>query len=125
MHKKVISIITVIIGVIFISGCSSNVKVGYIGSNTNNKMTGAFKYFNGTESNKEKFNAGDEVTITYSFELEEGELKLVVEDKDGNEVVSESDNSGEVTFEVSKTERYVISVIGTKAKGNFDIAWNK
>jgi len=132
MNKKN-KIIAIVIGIMLIVGCillvfftrGSKFKIGYVGNNYGNTLNASFKYFSGTESKKVKYNAGDNVKITYTIELEKGELQLKVKDQEGNEVKSESGGSGEVTFTVSETQEYTINVVATKAKGKFNIIWSR
>lgn len=116
--------IMLIFGLVMFSVLEPSVKIGYAGSNVGNKMSGSFKYFDGTESKTVKFNQGDIVTIKYSLEIEEGSLSLIVFDEKGNEVVKKSDNEGEVSFEVSETQKYKISIVAVKAKGKFNVKWD-
>lgn len=101
-----------------------SVKVGYVGSNAGNTINASFKYFDGVESRKVKFNEGDVVTIKYAIGLEEGSLSLVVFDEKGDEIIKRSDNEGEVSFEVTETQKYKISLVAAKAKGNFSVKWD-
>lgn len=76
------------------------------------------------KAGKVKFNEGDVVTIKYAIGLEEGSLSLVVFDEKGDEIIKRSDNEGEVSFEVTETQKYKISLVAAKAKGNFSVKWD-
>ncbi|GAE87036.1 hypothetical protein [Acetivibrio straminisolvens] len=128
-RKKLILGGVLFIGVILIAGFTllsvlkPSVKVGYVGNSVGNTINASFKYFDGVESRKVKFNEGDIVTIKYAIGLEEGSLSLVVFDEKGNEIINRSDSEGEVSFQVSETQKYKISLVAAKAKGDFSVKW--
>lgn len=133
MNKKNVKIIVIIIAIMIIVGCTLLVvfnrepksKIGYVGNNYGMTMDASFKYFNGTESRRVKYDAGENAKITYTIIAKKGELEMNVKDQKGNEVKRVSVGSGEVAFTVTETQVYTINVVATKAKGKFYIKWRR
>lgn len=100
-------------------------KIGYFGNNIGNKLEASFQYYNGTDSKTIKFEAGDNVTVTYSLNAKKGDLQLEIKDKAGNEIISQGAGSGDVTFDVKETQDYTISIVALKAKGSYEVTWGK
>lgn len=122
-------VLVVILGVIIIILAMQdgvNMKMGYVGNSAGNNMNGSFKYFNGTEEKKVKFEEGSNVVITYSLNQKAGELRLTVSDSQGG-IIDSADGTaeGEFHFTADKTQKYVITVEAKKAEGSFNIDWEE
>ncbi|MBU3111498.1 hypothetical protein [Clostridium lacusfryxellense] len=123
----------IVISILVIVGCILLVfstrepksKIGYVGNNYGMSFDASFKYFNGTESRKVKYDAGENAKITYTIIAKKGKLEMNVKDQKGNEVKRVSVGSGEVAFTVTETQVYTINVVATKAKGKFYIKWRR
>ncbi len=127
-----IILIAIIIGVVLLAAyilfdflTDHEKKVGYVENNYGNTLSASFNYYDGSKIKTVKFEEGDNVKLNYSFNLEEGNLLLKVKDQAGNEILNKSDDFGEVTFIIDKTQKYTINVIAAKAKGNYVITWSK
>jgi TusA-related sulfurtransferase len=133
MSKKNILLILIAVGIILITGLTLShalhggpeVKVGYMGSNVGNMLKASFRYYDGIESKKVKLSSGDNVKITYTIVATKGNIQVLVKDQSGNEVMNQSDSSGEMSFAVNETQNYNIYVIATKAQGKYEVTWNK
>lgn len=120
-----------IVGVFFILCCTallmagSSIRIGYVDSSYQNTISASFKYFDGIQGKKVMVNKGEKVTIFCNAEIEEGTLEFLVKDQADNIVVNETGNSGRMEFVAEETQKYTIGVMAAKAKGKFEITWNK
>ena len=105
---------------------ASTIRFGFVETNTNSKLSASFKYFNGTTDKKVKFKEGKNIVIRYQLAQKSGKLAMKVTDALGNVLESkEGTSDGEITFQVEKTQKYLIQVKGTKAKGKYKITWSE
>lgn len=102
-----------------------NVKVGFVGNRVGNHMEAKFKYFDGKETDIEKFKEGSTVSFNYTINISEGNLKLEIVDDEDNVIAKSKDKAGEVSFKVDKTQNYKINLIADKSKGNYSITWDE
>lgn len=102
-----------------------NVKVGFVGNRVDNHMEAKFKYFDGKETDIEKFKEGSTVSFNYTINISEGNLKLEIVDDEDNVIAKSKDKAGEVSFKVDKTQNYKINLIADKSKGNYSITWDE
>ena len=109
-------------GITVFLGGFSETKIGYVENGYGNNISASFKYYNGEKDKNISFNKGDEVTVKYNIELEEGSLNIDIEDEDGNKVFSKNVGNGEVKFNVDKEGTYRIKFRADKAKGSYSIS---
>lgn len=123
MMKQVSIILVIMIVVLSITGCTGGLKVGYTSNSVGNSMAATFMKLEGFDTKQVKFEAGDEIVITYSFELESGSLAIVFEDKQGNVMENVSEEEGIYRVQISEAGRYKIGVEGVDAKGEYSLEW--
>lgn len=130
--KRIIIIISAVLGILLLSGIigysvltGTDIKVGYIENSYGNKLNASFFYFNGTNNKKVKFDKDDKVTMKYSIEIKKGTLQVSLKDREGKEIFNKSEGSGEEIFTVNETQNYLIEITASKAKGKYDLTWSK
>jgi len=100
------------------------VKTGFVGSSGAHSWSGRFKSYNGSEAKQINVkDDGDTLVITYELTVEAGELRVRVEDRQGQVRV----DTGEVMsgkIHVAGAGRYLLRVVGEEAKnGSFALNW--
>lgn len=111
-----------IIGVLFIS-MDKNIKLGFAGSKTGNKMNGSFQYFDGNEDKKINLSKDEIILVTYELKASEGELSLMILDADGKTLQNNVEEQGTLEFKADTEQKYTIRIHGVKAKGSYKVSW--
>jgi major membrane immunogen (membrane-anchored lipoprotein) len=123
MKKFIITFALVL--TILLSGCTR--QVGWVGLNYGNIFDVSYHFFDGIKIEKIQANAGDTFNLTYDIEVDDGALRLELLDPD-RELVWEAsfleDNEEALTFQVEKSGRYTLRIIGDQTKGGFELRWD-
>lgn len=131
--KKLLFLVCGVLGVAIIALCiifgvkgSAKIQIGFLENNIGDGLSASFKYFNGTRDKKVKFEEGKTVVIKYSLTEKSGSLSVTVSDAEGNVIDSkEGTSEGEITFDVEKTQKYIIRIQAEKAKGKYNFSWSE
>lgn len=102
----------------------TDIEVGYVGSNTGNQINGTYKYFDGVKSKVINAEAGNTIDISYSSEVNKGELSLKVLDSSHKTIAElEPNTTGTKEIKVSQDEKYELIIKGSGTEGNFKVEW--
>lgn len=103
-----------------------DIRVGFLENWNDDEFSASFAYFNGTSDKKVKFEEGKKAVIKYSLTEKSGSLSMTVSDAEGNVIdSSEGTSEGEITFNVEKTQKYVICIQAEKARGKYKLSWSE
>ncbi|MGG3839423.1 hypothetical protein ABEV00_20695 [Paenibacillus thiaminolyticus] len=134
------------------SGGSYSLVMGSIGASQSG-LHGSYRDFNGHYFKKVNLEEGQRLTLRFSVDTEEGEIKGVIIDPDGNQLLemkesderdtseAEKDQSGKhaaakgrdgalddsqvYNLQVPTSGSYYMKVIGQHHKGSFQFEWQK
>ncbi|MDD5703591.1 MAG: hypothetical protein PHU23_16280 [Dehalococcoidales bacterium] len=102
----------------------SQIRIGYIGTNIGNEISGSYKYFNGTQTRVINTDAGDIIEIHYTSEVKKGGLSLTVVDSSPKTVANlESNTSGNIEIQAAQDKKYELIIQGSGTEGSFKVSW--
>jgi len=111
---------------LLVAGCTSEIRIGYIGSTQLHKMSARYVTYAGSNSKNINLSTGDGVQISYDIELKKGSISLSLTAPDGEVMWEESidgHNSDEVTFTASQTGNHKLLLRATDAGGRHEVSW--
>jgi hypothetical protein len=124
-------VILIPLGIILINlaGCAqTQIRVGWIGSQTSNRITYEYSKFNGSETADILAEIGQDLIISYDVKITSGSINLRVVNPEGIAVWEKSlwNNEQRVdTLPLDLTGHYTIVIEGIDTSGNFDLHWEK
>lgn len=124
--KSILTLLLSLIALVSPACSSSQVRVGFIGSQVGNRMAFDYELFSGQEQKTLNLDRGQTLDLNFDVQVERGSLTLQLIDKDGAvswEESFEDDSAGSVDLEIDGDGFYRISVSGQKTEGGFDIDW--
>ena len=121
--KKTILLLSLIL-ISLLTACTR--QVGWVGLNYLNSIDVSYQLFDGKKVERIQVDAGDNFTLDYDVEVDDGALRLELVDPD-REVVWEAsfleDNEDAMRFQVEKSGRYTLRIDGDQTKGGFELHW--
>lgn len=123
MKKKISIIILLMITLALFTSCtggSYTMTMGNLKGNSN-YIEGKYNSFNGKYFSKVKLNDGDTVEYQTAINTNDGNMNLVLLDKEKN-VLLNLEATGEI--EITEDGSYYFMAIGDHHKGSFKVAWN-
>lgn len=123
MKKKISIIILLMITLALFTSCtggSYTMTMGNLKGNSNH-IEGKYNSFNGKYFSKVKLNDGDTVEYQTSINTNDGNMNLVLLDKE-KKVLLNLEATGEI--EITEDGSYYFMAIGDHHKGSFKVAWN-
>ncbi len=123
--KKFLVILSLLL-VVLLSSCSKT-QVGWVEMNYGNDFQASYQFFDGKETEKIKIDAGDNFSLTYDVDVDDGALTLEFSDPDGNVVWEETfleDAEDTYDFIPQKSGRFTLTVSGDQTEGGFDLTWD-
>ena len=127
MKKFVCVVLAVLLFCVVLAGCTSFFSKGSFAgsfSQGGSSMKAKFSSFNGERGARFSLKQGDKVSVKYELSCEDGTLALTLEDKDGNVLYTNTEDSGTIDITASSDQKYTLRVTGVKAKGSYDISWS-
>lgn len=124
--KKLILFLTLIVLIILAACSSSNVKIGFVGTDQDGLIDYQFVSFSGHEKQAIVLEEGDNLVINYEIDIEKGSLEITLLDIDKNPIktiFTDECISDRIEFNCEESGRYILDVKGNKAKGSFKITW--
>lgn len=89
-----------------------------------NTMSGKFDYCNGNYSKSVDVKEGETVSVTVELNVEEGEMYVVIDDKDGNQLFT-TDENDTFEFTADSDTKLKATLCAEKAGGSYKISFNK
>ena len=121
--KKNIAMISLIL-ITLLTACTR--QVGWVGLNYLNTIDASYQLFDGKKVERIQVEAGDNFSLNYAVEVDDGALRIELVDPD-REVVWEAsfleDNEDVVRFQAEKSGRYTLKINGDQTKGGFELRW--
>ncbi|MGL5379089.1 hypothetical protein [Clostridium sp.] len=123
MRKKYLLILSLIFSLMVFVSCTVQSGVITIGSLDSGKdyIKGNYEKFNGEYYKMIKLKKGDKIELSTNFNTKNGEIKLLLLDKDENEVL---DLKNTTSFEVLDDGYYYFKAIAENHSGDFEMKWN-
>ena len=124
--RKFLAIFIALI-VLFSFGCeTSNVRIGWVGSNIPGSITYSYTKFTGEETDYFVAASSQKLVLEYTAEVSEGSLDIQVEGPEqkvlwGNYLEQSAEDQIELHLE--EPGRYQIIIKGNDAEGSFHINW--
>jgi hypothetical protein len=118
--------ILIVVGMAACGSGSSTVKIGWVETSLPGKLEASFQLFTGSETRTVRLEEGEELTLIMQATLEEGELRLELQDPQENTIFkTDLDQPGtrSAAYMAERGGRYRLTVIGQEAKGSFEILW--
>jgi hypothetical protein len=128
MQKTVWMVVAVMLLALAVVSCNgssfSGFKQNYSGTNTNREITATYELLDGTQTKDIPVKDKDVINFKYSSTVEEGELSIMVEDADKEQVTEfASGTSGEAIIGADKDGDYRLVIRGKNTRGSFNISW--
>ena len=123
MNKKIAFLITLVM-IFTLTSCSR--QVGWVGLNYGNKIDASYHLFDGKKVERIQIDAGDTFTLMYAIEVNDGSLKLQLNDPNRQQVWEATfldDTEDMLTFRAEISGRYNLNIIGDQTKGGFELQW--
>ena len=118
-------VLSVVILSVLLSACDlSQIRIGWAGSSSLNRMAYKYTRFSGMETKQLSLKEGDHLELEYELEVEKGLLKLSLYDPDTNLILEKTfseNTAGEERFMAPSDGKYQILLEGRDAGGSFDI----
>lgn len=127
--KSILKVIipTLVCTSIFFIGCTggSSIQIKCSENNTKNSMEMKYSKFKGNKFTQIDLKEGEELTLNFDVETKEGELSVLLTDKEGNELFKETNPNESLskTISINKTGKYKVMVQGNHS-GNFKVSWD-
>jgi thymidine phosphorylase len=104
--------------------CGCEASVGYIGSNSGNKITASYYLFSGTKTATIDVVAGKTLVVNYKSQVKQGELTIKLFDSEKKLVAElETNTTGTKTIKTAFSEKYELNITGTNTEGSFTVDW--
>lgn len=119
--------LVLVLSLSFLTSCDlSNIEFTRIGwhDNIGNEMWGKFDYFNGDRSKKIKVKKDETVNIVIDLTVNKGEMYVVIEDNNGNELFR-TDKSDTFEYTADSDVKIKEIVYAKGANGSYKISVEK
>jgi len=124
---KLVFVLVVI--AICIQACASNqIRVGWVGGSTGDRIHYVYKQFNGQESASIKADPGQSLSLLYDVQIDQGSVTIELFDPEQElvwERVLMAGESGKADLRADLQGRYILLVSGHNTKGGFDLSWER
>jgi hypothetical protein len=124
--KSILTLLLSLVALVAPACSSSQVRVGFVGSQFGNRMDFDYDLFSGQEQKTLNLDQDQVLDLNFDIQVDDGSLTLQLIDEDGNVSWEESfldDSSGSVDLQIDDDGLYEISINGQKTKGGFEIDW--
>lgn len=122
MKKIFKNFLILLLSLSFLSSCDFT-RIGWH-SNAGNSMSGKFDYFNGDRTKKIKVKKDETVNIIIDLTVKKGEIDVLIEDKDGNEIFR-TDKSDTFEYTANSDTKVKSTVVAKKASGGYKVSFIK
>lgn len=123
MNKKIAFLVALVM-IFTLTSCSR--QVGWVGLNYGNMIDVSYQLFDGKKVERIQIDAGDTFTLMYDIEVDDGSLKLQLNDPDRQQVWEATfldDTEDVLTFRAESSGRYTLNILGDQTKGGFELRW--
>lgn len=121
--KKTIAMISLIL-ITLLTACTR--QVGWVGLDYLNTIDASYQFFDGKKVERIQVDAGDNFSLTYDIEVDDGALRIELVGPD-REVIWEAsfleDIEDVMRFRAEKSGRYTLRITGDQTKGGFELRW--
>lgn len=128
MKNKIKLLMTCILAIIMITGCTTGsfVTIGSIENNSSSKISMSYQKFDGYKSTKIHVNDGDQMEVSVDIVTEKGKLDLKITDEN-DKTAYEGNDIPTSNFKVTldKAGDYTITLNADNHKGSYKISWDK
>lgn len=130
LYKGIVALVLLTLLSTVLIACEghSTIKVGWVGNDTPGSFAYSYRRFSGIERDTFRADAGETLTLDYELEVEEGSLKLRIQDPGGTtlwETEAEADVEDVVRLTLEQEGRYQIQLEGHDTRGAFDLEWER
>lgn len=127
MKRKICFVISLLIVIVGITGCSTDVAVINIQNNTNGRISKTAAYWSGVSKETIEIVNNESREISFDINMEKGSVTFILENMDGEEVYTLT-RDGECivteTFTFTEEGKYILNQKGDKFSGKYKITWN-
>jgi hypothetical protein len=125
--KKILFIVLLIVNIVCLTACSSEINVGYVGTNRDGLIHYQYISFDGKEQHSAELEAQQNLKITYETEVKKGSINFQLIAPNGETIwETETDQTISDQIEITLPEDglYKFVVDGSKTKGSFTLKWD-